>query len=58
MDYYLDRAGLLSLGLDPSTVDRLLRDTPLSGHDQRLIVAAEELEDLLGLLAIEEGRKS
>jgi hypothetical protein len=44
---YLDRDGLLALGLDEPAVDRLLRDTPLSGHDGRPVVAAADLLALL-----------
>jgi hypothetical protein len=47
---YLDRDGLLALGLAKPVVDRLLRDTPLSGHGGRPVVAAERLPDVLALL--------
>ena len=56
MSDYLDRAALLALAIDPAIVDRLLRDTPLSGHDGRPVIEAERLDDLLGLLDREEGR--
>jgi hypothetical protein len=49
-DDYLDRGGLLTLDLDEPVVDRLLRDTPLRGHDGRPVVAAADLPDLLALL--------
>jgi hypothetical protein len=48
-DDYLDRVGLLALGLDEPVVDRLCRDTPLSGHDGRPVVEAERLPDLLAV---------
>jgi hypothetical protein len=50
MDDYLDRDALLALDLDPATVDRLLRDSPLTGHDGRPVVEAERLADLLAML--------
>jgi hypothetical protein len=47
---YLDRDGLLDLDLDESVVDRLLAETPLKGNDGRPVVAAEQLDDLIGLI--------
>jgi hypothetical protein len=47
---YLDREGLLALGLPEPVVDRLLRDTPLSGHGGRPVVEAERFPDLLAPL--------
>jgi hypothetical protein len=44
---YLDRDGLLALGLAQTTVDRLLRDSPMTGHDGRPVVEADRLSDLL-----------
>jgi hypothetical protein len=55
LDDYLDRDGLLALGLDETDVDRLLRDTPLSGHGGRPVVEAERLHDLVAMLRREEG---
>jgi hypothetical protein len=52
---YLDREGLLALGLDEADVDQLLRDTPLSGHGGRPVVEADRLDDLLGILRRERG---
>jgi hypothetical protein len=54
---YLDREALLALDLPEATVDRLLRDTPLSGTDGRPVIEADRLDDLLGLLD-REGRQS
>jgi hypothetical protein len=51
---YLDRDGLLALGLDEADIDRLLRDTPLTGHGGRAVVEAERLADLLEMLAAQE----
>jgi hypothetical protein len=50
LDAYLDRDGLLALGLDEPDVDRLLRETSLSGHDARPVVEAARLPDLLEML--------
>jgi hypothetical protein len=47
---FLDRDRLLSLGLDSTTVDRLLRDSPLTGDGGRPVAEAARLPDLLGLL--------
>jgi hypothetical protein len=55
MGDYLDRDALLDLDLDPSTVDKLLRATELSGHNGP-IIEAERLPDLLEMLELEEGR--
>jgi hypothetical protein len=52
---YLDRDRLLALGLDEADVDRLLRDTPLTGHGGRPAVEADRLADLLAMLH-QEGR--
>jgi len=54
---YLDRDDLLALDLDEATVDRLLRDTPLSGEGGRPVVEAERLEDLLEMLRQERGTR-
>jgi hypothetical protein len=51
---YLDRDALRALSLAGPLVDRLLRDTPLSGHDGRPVVEAERLPDLLALLDSDE----
>jgi hypothetical protein len=51
---YLAAADLAALGLDAATIARLLRDTPLSGHDGKPVVEAERLADLLGMLDIED----
>jgi hypothetical protein len=50
---YLDRDALLALGLAESVVDRLLRDTQLTGHGGRPVVAAADLPDLLAMLDID-----
>jgi hypothetical protein len=55
---YLDRDDLLDLGIDPTAVERLARDTPHTGHGGRPVVPAESLADLLGLLGREEDRQS
>jgi hypothetical protein len=55
MDDYLDRDALAALDLDPDTIDRLLRDSPLSGHNGRAVIEAERLPELLALLALKEG---
>jgi hypothetical protein len=47
IDDYLDRAGLLALGLDEAEVDRLLRQTPVNGNGGRPVVEAERLPELL-----------
>jgi hypothetical protein len=49
MSDYLDRDGLLALGFDEATVDRLLARSPLRGLDGRQCLAAEELHDELEL---------
>jgi hypothetical protein len=49
-DAYLDRDGLLALGLDETAVDRLLGGSPLTGHDGRPVIEAGRLPDQLGLL--------
>ena len=54
-DDYLDRDGLLALGPDEADVDRLLRDSPLTGHGARPVVESNRLEDLLELLRQEQG---
>jgi hypothetical protein len=46
MDYH-DEADLLGLGLEPGTVSRLLRESPLTGHDGRPVVEAAALRDLM-----------
>jgi hypothetical protein len=56
MSDYLNLAGLLALDLDLDTADRLLTESPLSGHDGRPVVEAERLPDLLAQLDREEGR--
>jgi hypothetical protein len=47
---YLDRAALEDMGIDAAAIGRLLRDTPLSGHDGRPVVEAERLDDLVAEL--------
>jgi hypothetical protein len=54
VDTYLDRDARRALDLDEATIERLLRDTPHSGHDRRPVVSAQQLPDLLGLLVREE----
>jgi hypothetical protein len=49
-DDYLDRDGLLALGLDSADVGRLLRDSPLPGHGGRAVVEADRLPDRLEVL--------
>jgi hypothetical protein len=44
---YLGRDDLLALDLDPATIDRLLCDTPHTGHGGQPVVAAERLDELL-----------
>jgi hypothetical protein len=51
---YLGLADLLALAIDPAIVDRLLQDTPLSGHGGRAVVPACELEDRIGMIRREE----
>jgi hypothetical protein len=56
---YLDRDGLLALGLAEANVDRLLCDTPLTGHDGRPVVEAERAEELAQIILRErEGLES
>jgi hypothetical protein len=52
---YLDRDDLLGLGLDEADVDRLLCDTPHSGHGGRPVIEAGRLHDVLDLLDREGG---
>jgi hypothetical protein len=47
---YLDREQLLDLGLDLTVIDRLLADSPLTGHGGRHVIEADRLDDLLRLL--------
>jgi hypothetical protein len=54
-DDYLDRDALLALGLTDPTVERLLRETPLSGHSGRPVIEAERLPELLAMLRQEGG---
>lgn len=51
---YLDRDALLALGVDEADVDRLLRETPLTGHGGRPVVEAERLSELLEMLRRDE----
>jgi hypothetical protein len=51
-DDYLDRDGLLALGLDEADADRLLRDSPLTGHGARPVVEASRLPELLAMLRL------
>jgi hypothetical protein len=53
---YLDREALLALDLPGAIVDRLLLDTPLTGDGGRPVIAADRLDDLLGL-SEREGRQ-
>ena len=46
---YLDRDGLLALGLDEAEVDRLLNDSPLTGPGGRSVIEASCLQDLLAM---------
>jgi hypothetical protein len=50
LDDFLDRDGLLALGLDEHVIDRLLRDTSHSGHDGRPVVDADRLPELLDMI--------
>jgi hypothetical protein len=54
---FLNRDHLLTLGLDPATVERLLRDSPLSGHGGRPIVEEDRLAELLETLNRERGHE-
>jgi hypothetical protein len=47
---YLDCDALLALGLAECDVDRLLRDTPHTGHGGRPVVEAERLAELLDMI--------
>jgi hypothetical protein len=51
MDDYLDRDGLLALGLDEADVDKILRDAALTGHGDRPVVESTTLQDLLDMLS-------
>ncbi|MBV9124888.1 MAG: hypothetical protein JO112_16160 [Planctomycetes bacterium] len=44
---YLDRDGLLSLGLDPEEADRVLARADLTGHEGRPVVDHTQLDTLL-----------
>jgi hypothetical protein len=46
---YLDRRALRDLGVDPAVISRILRASPLTGHDRRKLVEADSLLDLLGM---------
>ena len=50
MPDYLGEDDLLDLGIDPTTVALLLRDTPHSGHGNRPIIPANELQDRIALI--------
>jgi hypothetical protein len=50
MSDYLDRDGLLSLGLDEAEADALLSGSPLTGHDGRRVVEADRVSELLETL--------
>jgi hypothetical protein len=54
---FLNRDHLLTLGLDPATVERLLHDSPLSGHDGRPVVEEDRLAELLEMLNRERGHE-
>jgi hypothetical protein len=47
---YLTRDELLLLGLDPNEADAVLELSGLTGHDGEPCVAADQLDDLLGLI--------
>jgi hypothetical protein len=47
---WLGRDDLLALDIDPAVVDRLLRDSPHTGHGGQPVVPAEQLDDLLGMI--------
>jgi hypothetical protein len=49
-DDYFDRDALLALDIDPEAVERLLRETPHTGHGGRPVIEAGRLNDLLALL--------
>jgi hypothetical protein len=55
MTDYLNRDDLLALGLDEADVDRLLLDTPLTGHCDRPVVESATLPELLEMMRHEEG---
>lgn len=50
MSDYLDKDDLLALEIDEADVDRLLRNTPLTGHGRRPVVEAERLHEILEML--------
>jgi hypothetical protein len=47
---YLDRDALQALGVDEADIARLLQATPLTGHDGRPVIEAEQLAELLEML--------
>jgi hypothetical protein len=51
---YLTRADLLARGLDPDEADAVLAMSGLTGHGGRPCVAADHLDDLLGLVQREQ----
>jgi hypothetical protein len=50
VDDYIDRDGLLSLGLDEEEADALLAASPLTGNEGRRVIEAERLPELLEAL--------
>jgi hypothetical protein len=44
---FLDKQGLLDLDIDEETANKLLRASQLTGHDDRPVIEAERLLDLL-----------
>jgi hypothetical protein len=52
---YIDYDALISLDIDPDTARRLLAGSPLTGHDGRRVISAEELSDRLGMIERENG---
>jgi hypothetical protein len=54
VDDYLTRDDLLALGLDPREADAVLALSDLTGHGGEPSVAADQLDDLLGLIRHEQ----
>lgn len=55
---YLDREGLLAIGLDEAEVERLLNDSPITGPGGRPVVEADFLSDRIAMLDRERRRGS
>jgi hypothetical protein len=54
-DTYLDRDGLLSLGLDEHFIDRMLSETPYTGHGGQPVVESKRLSEYLEMFRLEGG---